>query len=153
MKSAHRCFHWLHFIWLNSFLCHSDFGLFHHDIMTVLHYIVTVLLPEYSLSALRPLFRRRRTSSTRVQDAAWPPTFWASVTAIMTTSCCAPLVTCSTSTLASSWATPRCSAASRGEDQTSCWGSVGQVKRAVVSGWKGVSIQGVRRFVLAAGFS
>lgn len=61
--------------------------------------------------------RHRRTSSTHVQAAAWLPTSWASVIAITTTSCSAPPVTCSTSTLGSSWATPRCLAASRGETQ------------------------------------
>lgn len=74
-----------------------------------------VLLPEFLLIPFS--VRHRRTSSTRVQAAAWLPTFWASVIAIMTTSCSAPLVTCSTSTLGSSWATPRCLAASRGETQ------------------------------------
>lgn len=65
-----------------------------------------------------------------MQAAAWPPTSWASVIAITTTSCCAPPVTCSISTLESFWVTPRCSAASRGESQT-CWALFG-----VTSYWR-----------------
>ena len=78
---------------------------------------------RHSLSPI-PRFRHQRTSSTRVQDAVWQPTFWASVIAIMTILCCDPPVTCSTSTLASSWATPRCLAASKGENEIYCSGRV-----------------------------
>lgn len=63
------------------------------------------------------LCRRQRTSSIPALVAALQPTFLASAIATMTTSCCAPPVTCFTSTSASSWATPRCLAALKGEDQ------------------------------------
>ena len=86
------------------------------------HWLFTLALPVFLCRSFTSLLlsRHQRTSSTHVLDAVWQLTYWESATGIMTTSCCAPLVTCFISTSANSWATPRCLAASKGENQT-CW--------------------------------
>ena len=91
---------------------------------TLIIHICSSLLSLFHSFSLCPLFRHQRISSTHVQDAVWQLMYWASVIAIMTILCCAPLVTCSTSILGSSWDTLRCLAASKGENLICCGGRV-----------------------------
>lgn len=89
------------------------------------------------------LCRHLRILSTPAPVAALQPTFLESVIATMTTSCCAPLVTCFTSTLANSLATPRCLAALKGDYQTVCGGVCAVSCQLKLFGWFTISDQGV----------